>query len=93
MEARLKESLHRQFFNAFRAKDFNGALRTTDFMPLDPADPTTLYLRGICLFELGRYDEALASFGHVVRIEPNFRDVQYRLGCCVMAGGRVRAFP
>lgn len=43
----------------------------TDFLAVYPQSPPTLVARGFVLLRLGRLDEAMRDYDHVLRLEPN----------------------
>ncbi|HWE40039.1 MAG TPA: tetratricopeptide repeat protein [Isosphaeraceae bacterium] len=52
--------------------DFEDALKDCDeVVRLDPGYAVIYSVRGVILNRMGRYDEALASFGESIRLEPN----------------------
>jgi tetratricopeptide (TPR) repeat protein len=70
---------------------------------LDPEDPEPPLQEGICLLELGRYEDAAARFRHAMEIDAGRRargedgvewmeeDPAYRLGMALHAKGDLRA--
>ncbi len=55
-----------------RIKDYPGALKELDkAISLNPKDLTSLNLRGLVKFELGRHQDALEDFNQVVALDPN----------------------
>ena len=58
---------------AFAAGDYAGALAQADAaLRQTPNDPTVHEFRAICLFALGRYDEAAAAFYTVLSAGPGW---------------------
>ncbi|TAL68777.1 MAG: tetratricopeptide repeat protein [Bacteroidetes bacterium] len=55
-----------------RLKDYTGALRELDkAISINPNDMSSINMRGLVKFELGRHKDALEDFNKVVELDPN----------------------
>lgn len=48
---------------------------------LQPSNPDIHYKEGYVAFALGDYPRAVAAYGRVIPLEPNFAQLHYNLGC------------
>lgn len=58
-------------------------------MDIKPDDQEAWYNRGVTLYDLGLYEEALHSYNQALQIQPDFADAYYNKACCYGLQGKI----
>lgn len=75
------------------AGDWEGELLALrEALVIDPRHEGALYYQGNALFELGRYDEAVASWRHLVEVNPLSARAHFQLGAVYSCGAEGAPF-
>ncbi|MEI2761479.1 tetratricopeptide repeat protein [Methanothrix soehngenii] len=55
---------------------------------IDPQDANAWTIKGIALYDLGKYDEAIQAYDQAIRINPQFAEAWYNKGVALTALGK-----
>lgn len=72
--------------------DSKGALKCyDDVAKFEPDTGITWYMKGACLFSLGKYDEAIESFEKAAKLSPERAEPRTAVGYCQISKGNLDA--
>jgi tetratricopeptide (TPR) repeat protein len=90
-QAETMEELYLQGLLLYEAEEWDAALEIFDRCLQQSPQNETWNNRGIALSELGRFDEAIASYDQAIELKPNRDEVWYNRGIALFGLGRFDA--